>query len=53
MQIRARQGGCTTGEAVLTTAGKLPARFVISYRWPGVAGRPQQRIAVIIQRLPE
>ena len=27
--IRARQGGCPTGEAVLTRAGKLPARFVI------------------------
>lgn len=29
MQIRARQGGCPTGEAVITTAGNLPARFVI------------------------
>ncbi|OKL40522.1 O-acetyl-ADP-ribose deacetylase [Pontibacter flavimaris] len=28
-QIRAKQGGCPTGEAVITTAGKLPARFVI------------------------
>lgn len=28
-QIRARQGGCKTGEAVITTAGKLPASFVI------------------------
>lgn len=27
--IRARQGGCTIGEAVLTTAGKLPAKYVI------------------------
>ena len=27
--IRARQGGCPTGEAVITTAGKLPARYVI------------------------
>ncbi|MFT3823561.1 MAG: O-acetyl-ADP-ribose deacetylase [Chitinophagaceae bacterium] len=27
--IRARQGGCDTGEAVITTAGNLPARFVI------------------------
>ncbi len=27
--IVARQGGCKTGEAVITTAGKLPARFVI------------------------
>lgn len=29
MQIRARQGGCPTGEAVITAAGQLPARFVI------------------------
>jgi len=29
MKIRARQGGCKTGEAVITTAGKLPSNFVI------------------------
>ena len=29
MKIRARQGGCKTGEAVLTTAGNLPSNFVI------------------------
>jgi O-acetyl-ADP-ribose deacetylase (regulator of RNase III) len=28
-QIRARQGGCKTGEAVITTGGKLPAPHVI------------------------
>ena len=28
-KIRNRQGGCPTGEAVLTTAGKLPAKYVI------------------------
>ncbi len=28
-QIRSRQGGCRVGEAVITTGGKLPARFVI------------------------
>ena len=28
-KIRDRQGGCETGSAVITTAGKLPARFVI------------------------
>lgn len=27
--IRARQGGCPAGEAVITTAGRLPARYVI------------------------
>jgi O-acetyl-ADP-ribose deacetylase (regulator of RNase III) len=28
-KIVARQGGCATGKAVLTTAGNLPARYVI------------------------
>jgi O-acetyl-ADP-ribose deacetylase (regulator of RNase III) len=28
-EIIARQGGCKTGEAVITTAGRLPAEFVI------------------------
>lgn len=28
-KIVARQGGCPTGEAVITTAGNLPAKFVI------------------------
>lgn len=29
IRIRNRQGGCATGEAVITTGGKLPARYVI------------------------
>lgn len=29
LKIVARQGGCNTGEAVITTAGKLPAKYVI------------------------
>ena len=36
--VRARQGGCKTGEAVITTAGKLPADKVIHTvgpRWRG------------------
>jgi O-acetyl-ADP-ribose deacetylase (regulator of RNase III) len=28
-KIVARQGGCSTGEAVITTGGNLPAKFVI------------------------
>lgn len=28
-RIRARQGGCKVGEAVITTAGQLPAKYVI------------------------
>lgn len=29
IEIRNRQGGCATGEAVITTAGRLPAKKVI------------------------
>ncbi|MEZ4989263.1 MAG: O-acetyl-ADP-ribose deacetylase [Saprospiraceae bacterium] len=29
IQIRNRQGGCAVGEAVITTAGELPAHYVI------------------------
>lgn len=29
IQIRNRQGGCEVGEAVITTGGNLPAKFVI------------------------
>ena len=29
VQIRNRQGGCKVGEAVITTAGRLPAKYVI------------------------
>lgn len=29
MKIREKQGGCEVGEAVITTAGNLPAKFVI------------------------
>jgi O-acetyl-ADP-ribose deacetylase (regulator of RNase III) len=29
LEIVSRQGGCKTGEAVVTRAGKLPAKFVI------------------------
>ena len=28
-KIRSKQGGCKVGDAVITTAGKLPAKFVI------------------------
>lgn len=29
MEIRRKQGGCKTGEAVITTAGKMPVKYVI------------------------
>jgi O-acetyl-ADP-ribose deacetylase (regulator of RNase III) len=34
IQIRNRQGGCAVGEAVITTAGNMPARFVIHTAGP-------------------
>lgn len=44
-QIRARQGGCQTGEAVITTGGRLPAAHVIHTVGPvwngGHKGEPE------------
>ena len=43
-EIRARQGKCPTGEAVITTGGALPAKYVIHTVGPvwqgGEAGEP-------------
>lgn len=36
--IRARQGGCPTGQAVVTSAGRLPARWVIHAVGPVYSG---------------
>lgn len=46
--IVARQGGCKTGQAVITTAGNLPARFVIHTVgpiWHGGAKNEEQLLA--------
>ena len=44
MKIREKQGGCDTGEAVITTGGKLSARYVIHTVGPvwrgGDSGEP-------------
>jgi len=44
-EIRARQGGCPTGSAVVTTAGALPARYVFHTVGPiyrdGKHGEPE------------
>lgn len=46
MEIRNRQGGCETGQAVITTAGNLPARYVIHTVGPvwygGVKGEEEK-----------
>ena len=48
-QIRARQGGCKTGEAVITTGGRLPAQYVIHTVGPvwngGQRGEPDMLAA--------
>jgi O-acetyl-ADP-ribose deacetylase len=45
IKIRNRQGGCKTGQAVITTAGNLPAKFVIHTVGPvwngGLKNEPQ------------
>lgn len=45
MAVRERQGGCETGGAVITTAGLLPARYVIHTVGPvwqgGESGEPE------------
>lgn len=45
-KIRARQGGCKTGEAVITSGGRLPAQYVIHTVGPvwngGHKGEPEQ-----------
>ncbi|HWB25781.1 MAG TPA: macro domain-containing protein [Chitinophagaceae bacterium] len=47
-KIVARQGGCKTGEAVITTAGRLPAQYVIHTVgpvWNGGKNNEEQKLA--------
>ncbi len=47
IQIRNRQGGCETGEAVITTAGNLPAKYVIHTVgpvWNGGQGEEEEKL---------
>lgn len=48
IEIRNRQGKCKTGEAVVTTAGNLPAKYVIHTVgpvWNGVEGKSSKLLA--------
>ena len=48
MKIIAKQGGCKTGQAVITTAGNLPAKFVIHTVgpvWHGGQKDEEQKLA--------
>jgi O-acetyl-ADP-ribose deacetylase len=47
-KIVARQGGCKTGEAVITTAGNLPAKYVIHTvgpTWNGGMNHEKEKLA--------
>lgn len=43
IQIRNKQGGCKTGEAVITTAGNLPAKHVIHTVGPVWSGDKEEK----------
>ena len=46
-KLVARQGGCKTGEAVITTAGKMPAKFVIHTVGPVWKGGLENEAALL------
>jgi O-acetyl-ADP-ribose deacetylase (regulator of RNase III) len=48
MQIRAKQGGCPTGEAVITTGGNLPAKYVIHTVGPVWNGDKEEKARLLV-----
>ncbi|MEZ4956015.1 MAG: O-acetyl-ADP-ribose deacetylase [Saprospiraceae bacterium] len=47
-KIRAAQGGCATGEAVITTAGNLPAKFVIHTVGPVWVENKEEQLKMLL-----
>jgi O-acetyl-ADP-ribose deacetylase len=47
IQIRNRQGGCKVGEAVITTAGNLPAKYVIHTVGPVWSGNREEKRSLL------
>ncbi len=47
IKIRNKQGGCNVGEAVITTAGNLPAKFVIHTVGPVWNGGDSNEVALL------
>lgn len=47
IKIRNKQGGCNVGEAVITTAGSLPAKFVIHTVGPVWNGGNSNEVALL------
>jgi len=47
IKIRNKQGGCDTGEAVITTAGNLPAKYVIHTVGPVWNGDKEEKKALL------
>lgn len=47
VKIRESQGGCETGQAVITPAGKLPARYVIHTVGPVWSGDKEEKARLL------
>lgn len=45
--IRNKQGGCNVGEAVITTAGNLPAKYVIHTVGPVWNGNKEEKVQLL------
>lgn len=47
VKIRNKQGGCKTGEAVITTAGNLPSKYVIHTVGPVWNGDKEEKVKLL------